>query len=177
MNQVQRKFLIDKIKERTKITVDALNKEDRDDAPPSLSNYLLHAVMSDKFELRSIEEIKETMRKKALGCKVGSTNWLGKDTWHTVSDREVLLKAEELFIIPEEYTKLWEEYKIKREKIRAQVAEIQIQSDTLITRIQLASDKTLDRMIAEVDDMGDISLMDTKLRMIGGTGEKLKELT
>ena len=176
MNQVQRKFLIDKIKEKTKVVVDALNSNVKDEQPPSLSNYLLHAVMSNTFELKTIEEMKETMRKRALGSKVGSTNWLGKNSWHTVSDNEVLLKAEEFFIIPEEYKKLWEEWRAQKTKSEKEIRTIQIQSDTLITRIQLASDKTLEKMIAEVDDMGDISLMDTKLKMLGGTGEKLKEL-
>jgi len=33
-------------------------------------------------------------------------------------------------------------------------------------RVQLASDKTLQKLINEVDDMGDLSLMDTKLKML-----------
>lgn len=36
------------------------------------------------------------------------------------------------------------------------------------------ADKTLKKMISEVDDMGDISLMDTKLKnMIGNSEQKL----
>jgi hypothetical protein len=169
MNQVQRKFLIDKIKERTKITVDAMSRETREDMPPSLTTYLLHAVMSNNFELRSTEELKETLRKKALTVKMGDTNWLGKSSWHTISDDEVLLKAHDFFVIPEEYKKMWNEWREKKNELEEKIRQIQLQSDTLITRIQLASDKVLEKMISEVDDMGDISLMDTKLKMIGGS--------
>lgn len=44
----------------------------------------------------------------------------------------------------------------------------------LVTRIQLASDKTLEKMISEVDDMGDVSLMDTKLKSLI-SGNKMVE--
>lgn len=47
-----------------------------------------------------------------------------------------------------------------------------MQSEGLCTRIQLASNKTLEKMIAEVDDMGDISLVDCTLKaLMSNTGE------
>ena len=173
MNQAQRTFLINKIKERTKSMTDALKKEDREDSPPSLSNYLLHAVMSDKFQLQDIETIKKTIKEKALTAKMGGSIWLGKSSWQTASDNEVVLKADQLFVIPEEWRKQWEIYRKEQDERQSQINEIQIQSDTLITRIQLASDKTLEKMISEIDDMGNISLMDTKLKILqGGTDTK-----
>ena len=41
--------------------------------------------------------------------------------------------------------------------------------NNLITRIRLASNKTLEKMINEIDDMGEISLFDKKLKQITGS--------
>lgn len=79
---------------------------------------------------------------------------------------EATIKIKDIFVIPKDYEALWEEYYKKCEEINKEIQQIQIESDTLVTRIQLASDKTLQKMIAEVDDMGDISLMDTKLKSL-----------
>lgn len=163
MNQTQRTFLIKKIEETVKVRQDALRRSEPE--APNLNNYLLHAVMSGNFEIRTQEEIKEMIRQKALNARAGDSHWLAGSG--AFSDRtEVHFKAYDLFIVPEEYKKLYDEYKVERDRIWKESAEITIQAETLITRIQLASDKTLQTMINEVDDMGNISLLDSKLKML-----------
>lgn len=162
MNQVQRNFLIKKIEETVKARIKAL--EDAKPEAPSLNNYLLHAVMSNNFDIISNEQIKELIRKMALKSK-DRDDWMG-NSWGSASKNKIFFNATDLFIVPEEYKKLWDEYAKERNRIEAEIGEIHIQADTLITRIQLASDKTLQTMINEVDDMGNISLMDSKLRLL-----------
>lgn len=50
------------------------------------------------------------------------------------------------------------------------------QFEGLCTRIQLASNKTLEKMIAEVDDMGDISLVDCTLKALLSSSPESKLL-
>lgn len=164
MNTQQRNYLIKKIEESVKIRVDALKSSEPQ--PPSLSNFLLHAVMSGTFEIRSNEEIKEMIRQKALTSK-DRDDWMG-NSWGNASKDKIIFQAKDFFIIPEEYQKRWDEYREKRKAIWDEVASIQSQADGLVTRITLASDKTLQTMINEVDDMGNISLMDTKLKLLTG---------
>lgn len=160
MNQTQRKFLIDKIQESVKSKIKAM--EDGIPEAPSINNYLLHAVMSGKFEIRSTEEIRETLLKKALNAK-GNEDWLGNH-WGMANKTLVAFRASEIFVLPAEYQIQADECRAKKNLIGQQVRDLRIQADTLITRIQLASDKTLQAMINEIDDMGNISLMDTKLK-------------
>lgn len=162
MNQAQRNFLIKKIEEKTKTEIKAL--EGCKPEAPSLSNYLLHAVMSGNFELKTVEHIKEVIRRKALNSKERS-GWLNNDRW---SDAGVTVSfnANDIFVIPDEYKLLSDEYWQKTKEINNKIRELYIQSETLITRIQLASDKTLQTLINEVDDMGNLSLMDTKMKQI-----------
>lgn len=162
MNQAQRSFLIKKISESVKARIDLLRRSLPE--PPSLNTWLLHYVLSDKFQIKSIEEIKESIRQKALKSKDWE-DWLG-NSWGSASKNNILFKADEIFIIPEEYKNLKSEYLRQTKEIEDQISELTIQSDTLITRIQLSSDKTLQKLISEVDDMGDISLIDTKLKLL-----------
>lgn len=169
MNQQQRKFLIEKIEKKTKITVDALKSSIPD--APSFSNYMMHAVMSGNYDIIDKDAIKALILKKALNSKEGRSDWMG-DSQAFGSRTQLAFKPKEIFIVPEEYTTIHNEYAAKRKQIEDDIAAIQIQCDTLVTRIQLASDKTLQKMINEVDDMGDISLIDTTLKSISqGTND------
>lgn len=162
MNQSQRNFLIKKIEDTVKSKIK--NLEDSKPEYPCLNNYLLHAVMSGNFELKPNEKIKKILLQKALNAK-GNEDWLG-NYWGMANKSLVAFKADEIFVIPDEYRERAENCKIKQCEIQEQINTLRIQSETLITRIQLASDKTLQKMINEVDDMGDISLIDTKLKYL-----------
>lgn len=163
MNQAQRNFLINKIKEQVKSMENAYgHRED----PPSLNIYLLHAVMSGNFKIKSTEELKEIIRQRALQSKERE-DWLVGSTGGWSNDRaSISFKADEFFEVPEEYKKLKEEHDMRKAKMDKELSDFRLQADTLITRIQLASDKTLQTMINEIDDMGNLSLMESKLRLL-----------
>ncbi len=165
MNQAQRNFLIKKIEDQVKITCDALKEQKPEQ--PNLNNWLLHAVLSDNFELQSIESIKETLRQKALNA-TRDVNWLTgeRESGWGGNGRGVGFKVSEIFILSDDYKQKRDSFLAASNGIDEKIKTVRMQAETLITRIQLASDKTLDKMINEVDDMGDISLMDTKIRYL-----------
>lgn len=164
MNQAQRNFLIKKIEDRAKELIDALKQS----LPkkPEASNYLLHAVLSGTFQIKTNDEIKEAIRQKAVRGASSSRNEWMSDPWGRVTPNEISLKVSDIFILPEEYTKQRDEYEAKENEVYEQIQTIKIQTETLIIRIQLASDKTLQTMINEVDNMGNLSLIDTKLKAL-----------
>ena len=121
------------------------------------------------FEIRNTDEIKELIRQKALNSKQGDSSWLSKikGCYSAFGNsKDLVFKADDFFIIPSEYKILNDKYIEETQKIKLQISELLIEKDTLVTRIQLASDKILDKMINEVDDMGDISLIHTKLKYL-----------
>lgn len=162
MNQAQRNFLIKKIEETAKVRIDALKRSVPE--APSLNNYLLHAVMSNNFEIKNTEQLKEMIRQFALKA-TNRDDWMG-NSWGSATKDGIHFRAKDFFIVPDEYQKLYDDYKAAKDKANEEIYLTQIQADTLITRIQLASDKTLQSMVNEVDDMGNLSLIDTKLKAL-----------
>lgn len=164
MNQTQRQFLIDKITKSVKDQIKEL--EDSKPKPPNLSNYLLHAVMSGNFEIISNEEIKALIVAKALKGKSGE-NWLGSRYAFGNNDaREIYFSLTDFFIIPPAYKELRNDYIEKVKAVDQQVYQLNIQLETLVTRIQLASNGTLQQVISEVDDMGNLSLFDSSMKRL-----------
>ena len=164
MNQAQRTFLITKIRENVQVKINEIKKEKI--SPPNLSNYLFHAVMSDKLVLKTNQQILEVVKQKALKAK-GGEHWMtNKSSFYGNDETAIEFMASEIFEIPPEFKVLWEEYREKCREVDDKVKTLEAETDTLITRIQLASDKVLEQLIKEVDDMGNITLMNTNIKLL-----------
>lgn len=163
MNQVQRKFLIDRITSTIKTKIDILNKSK---IPfPSASNYIFRAVLNNDLKLQSEDVIKYAIKDKALKAKEGE-NWLSGQRMGFEKERVITLQIQDLIQLPEDYKEELKRVTSENSKIEEDIKGLRIQLDTIEVRIQLASDKTLQRLITEVDDMGDISLIDTKMKLL-----------
>lgn len=163
MNNTQRKFLIEKIQEKTKAKIEALKKERMD--YPNASNYFFKAIMNDTLELRSPEIIKSALKLKALNAREGE-NWLSNDRTGWEKEKVVKLKIEELLVLPDDYTKEVNKVTEFNKSIQEKINELNLYLDTIEMRIQLASDKTLLALINDIDDMGDIRLIDSNLKLL-----------
>jgi hypothetical protein len=160
MNNQQRKYLVDKITAATEVQIKMLreSKPER----PNLSNYLLHAVMSGTVQLRDNAHLLAVIKNKAL--KSTRDNWLN-DRWSSTKE-EITLDVADVFVIPEDYRTICAEFEAKVRKIDEEIYALHQKKDGLVTRITLASDKTLQNLINEVDDMGNLSLVDTTLKAL-----------
>lgn len=162
MNQAQRKYLIDKITERTKAKIKELNNSKID--YPNASNWIFKAILSDNLQIQSQEHILNALKTKALASKEGE-NWLSSERgW--ASEKYVKLNLKDLIVLPEDFYSAMEDASKHNAKINEEINLLQSQLDAIELRIQLASDKTLQKMINEVDDMGELSLIDTKLKLL-----------
>ncbi len=163
MNQVQRKFLIDKIQEKTKAKVKELR--DSELQYPSASNYIFKAALNNELKLRSEEHILKAIKNKALNAKEGA-NWLSEERMGSNKESTIRLDLTDVIDLPLDYFKEFERVKSFNNNIRKEIGELNIYLDTIEVRIQLASDKTLSQIIKDVDDIGDIKLIDSSLKLL-----------
>lgn len=167
MNSTQRKYLVDKITERIKSKISVLESSKPEGI--SLNVYMLHRVMSNDFEIKSNEELKKVILEKALKAgqnKSYREDWLG-NSWGNATKGNVAFDLNEFFIVPQEYLDMIEKRKEEINKIHAEIFDLRTQLETMEVRIMLASDKALQNIVNDVDDLGDIRLIDSKIKLIG----------
>lgn len=163
MNATQRKFLVEKIQEKVKEKIKELEKQFL--TYPSASNYIFKAALNDALSLQPSEKILDSIKQKALKAKAGK-NWLSEESMGYGAETTIKLLIEELVVLPDDYKKEKEKVEQHNDALRKEIDQLKIQLNTIEVRIQLASDKNLQKLINEVDDMGDLSLMDTKLKLL-----------
>lgn len=174
MNQKQRDFLIERI---TK-TCNAQLKELRESMPkkPNLSNYLLSEVAAGTFKIVDNNRIMELISEKIINAKAGE-NWMAYGGFSSAyknafsrddrrDDDIINFLAEELFIVSDKYRAAKEKYEAEKQAIEKQMEEISLSMDGLVARIQLSSDKALDTLIVEMDNIGDLKLVDLRLKEV-----------
>jgi hypothetical protein len=170
MNSQQRKFLIDKITEKTKIRIKALESEIPKD--PDVEMLWLMQAIEGKLKLRPTEEIlgyfHEKAKERAEKDPSTRNSWYDVDSsmWGAARNVYAKIPISILFESPAGLDELKENYRLKRAEIESQIDELRRQLEMLEIRINLASDKTLQTMINEIDDMGNISLLDTKIKYL-----------
>lgn len=164
MNATQRKFLIEKIQDKTKKTIEVLKNSRL--SYPSASNHIFRAILNDNLKLQHESVIMQALKTKALNAKEGE-NWLSRERMGFYKETTVMLDITSLIHLPDDYSKEVERVKQHNESINKKIEELSIQLDTIEVRIQLASDNTLKKLINEVDDMGEVSLIDSKLKLLG----------
>lgn len=163
MNTTQRKFLIERIQQKTKDKIKELDKCIIN--YPSIDNYIFKAILTDNLELQPSEVILSSLKAKAIRAKAGE-NWLSEDRMGAYKSTTIRIDIEELIKLPKDYNNELKRVKEHNIKINEEIKLLKIQLETIEVRIQLASDKTLHNLINEIDDMGSLSLLDEKLKML-----------
>jgi hypothetical protein len=163
MNAQQRKFLIERIQIKTKARISELEKTKLN--YPNVPNYLFKAILSGKLELQPDEHTMSILKERALKAKEGA-NWLSDQSNGWEKFTTIKLQVEDLIVIPEDYKKEREMVVEHNEKVDEEIKSLRMQLETVEMRVQLASDKTLQKLINEVDDMRELSLIDTKIKFL-----------
>jgi len=163
MNASQRKFLIEKIQNTTRKRIQELT--DSKKKYPSVSNYLFKAILQDQLELESEEHILAALKRKAL-AGTEDKNWLSNQYMGYEKYSTVTLQVSDLIVLPEDYKKELDNVREFNKSIDEEITLLKAQLNTVEMRVQLASDNVLQKLINEVDDMGDLSLIDTKIKLL-----------
>jgi hypothetical protein len=174
MNQDQRKFLIEQVQKTCRIQADVL----RSKMPkrPSLNNYLVAAFLDNTIKFNDIERLKVNMRENVIrfGTSQRLINESDDDDYYSRSRRSektnlVTVRAEDLFIVPENYKTALAEYEKIKKEIEDEIEKLEATTNTIVMKVQLGSSATMDKLIMQIDSMGDLKLMNTQLML--GDGE------
>lgn len=169
MNQDQRKYLINEVDSTLRKQVEELEKQKP--VHPSLNNYLISAFMDNTIEFADLSPLKEKIKERVL--KMGREDVLieedSEDNWYSGRRRRsedkntyVKLLADEIFVIPESYKKHLKEYQDKVDELNGKIKQIQAQAKTITMKIQIGSPAALNKLVTEVDNLADLSIMNSQ---------------
>lgn len=170
MNQEQRKYLISQVDSTLRQQVEELEKQKP--KQPSLNNYLIAAFMDNSIQFADLNPLKEKIRDRVL--KMGKDDVLieenDEDNWYSGRRRRndtqnsyVKLLAEEVFVIPEDYTKALKEYQEKIDEIEGKIKQLNAQCKTITMKIQIGSAGVLDKLVQQIDNMADLNIINNQL--------------
>lgn len=173
MNQEQRKFLIDQVRR----TFEKQEKKLVKPKPPSLNNYLVAAVLDGTIKYKSIAVLSSCVKKAVLALGPSDTFIKRESRWGSYDndDEEPVLSMNPnvIFEYPKAYIEAEEEYKRLRDAYEAACEELANLRDTIIMKIQIGSNEVLSRIIQDVDNMGDLRIINTNLML----GEPKKQIS
>lgn len=166
MNQEQRKFLIEKItatfKEKTKALESGLPEE------PELDKHLIGAVLSKTVKLQEPKEMLKRIEKYVK--ELNSAELVKKEHYYgrKRKDEEELLRIapECIFQMPESFIEAKKKYDEKKAVYDQEIKALTAQKDTLILKIQIGSNAILDKLIMQVDSLGDLDIFSNQLSLI-----------
>lgn len=174
MNQKQREFLIKKVENVHTRQARDLKKPQR----PSFSNYIIAAVLDGSVRLKKSEELYATIKDRVLNMSSNDNSMFNTKSrrWNDDDDEDDIfeINAKDMFEEPEGHKIAWKEYQDKMDAYNKAVLDLDSTKDTLIMKIQIGSDKVLDRLIEEADNLADLSLMNEQLTLKSGPSKQLK---
>ena len=138
---------------------------------PSLNNYLVAAFLDGTIEFADIDTLKAKMRETVL--RFGSHESLihDEDRWDR-REPYVAVKPEDLFVIPQPYLDKLAEYEGIKKEIEAKMEALEATKDTIVMKIQVGSPKVLDRLVEQIDNLGDLDLLNNQLMLVAGKGDQ-----
>jgi len=168
MNDKQRDYLIKTVKSTFDNEVGILKKSKR--KKPSLNNYLIAAFLDNSIEFADIENMKAKMREAVI--KMPSEAKLlevKENRWDSDAESDetgnVKVPVELIFKIPEAYKEEFRLWKEENDEINNKISQLQSQLKTIEVKIQLGSNQQLDKLIQEADNLGEISLINSRLML------------
>lgn len=171
MNQDQRKFLIDQVTKTCANQVEALKS--KMPKKPSLNNYLVAACLDGSLLMNDIELLRDRIKQAVLNLgpnealvSEDNSNWRNSNDKHI--KQKVTLEAEDIFVFPEAYIKAKEEYMRNKAALEEEINALIAQRDTIIMKIQIGSNNILDKLVLQIDSMGDLNLMNSQLMLGAG---------
>lgn len=166
MNQKQREFLIGKIEAENKRKISALEGAIPDE--PELEVYITRSILEKKLKMKPSEEIFQHLFDRVSNKTDSSHSLLDTENGFrsSIRGKVIKMKMDAICELPEDFIVKQNEYKLKKAAAMKEIREIQEGMETLITRIHLASNSVLDSLVGEIDDMGNLSLIDSTLKQI-----------
>ena len=167
MNQDQRKYLIAQVEKTCHKQIDELKS--KIPIKPSLNNYLVASFLDNTIQFADIEELKVKMRTAVLNYGVGKALVRESNDYYygrRSEDRKpntVEVVAEDLFIIPQIYKDALAVYEAEVASINDKIKTLNATRETIVMKIQIGSSSTMDKLVMQIDNMGDLDLVNNQL--------------
>lgn len=162
VNQKQREFLIAAVDKQFKAEREKLGQ--RKPVAPSLNNYLTAAILDGSFDMHSPSAIRESIRRRVRDLGKGESlldgsgrHW-GRSRDNDEGDDVIALPARLLFVAPPEYAKALSEYEKAMEKWKQEDSALESAVNAMRLKIQIGSDKALETLISQADQLCSMSL-------------------
>lgn len=178
MNKEQRRYLVDNVTS----TYNAKKEELEDTIPeePLLNNYIIGAFLDNSVKILDEKTIKANLKKvvEALGSEdfVESESMYRRRSGRSAKDegewQYIKIDPEDILEMPESYKIARAEWEKKKAEVDNQIKALTAQKDSLVLRINIGSNAILDKLITQVDSLGDLDLFSNKLSLIAEGIEK-----
>ncbi len=183
MNQDQRKFLIKKVEEEYNSQAKSLKETIRE--KPLMRDYVLGQALNGGLELKSNDVIKEIVIKDAK-IKAGSMMKVDDDIGYgrrrrynrydddddddddSEEKEEISFRLIDIFVIPPAYNEEVTKWRARRKEILKNIRLLESTRDSIILKIQIGSSIMLDKIVAQVDALGDLNLFNDRLQLVAG---------
>lgn len=174
MNQKQREFLEKHIQKQCAEQLELLNKQRP--KKPSLNNYIVAAILDGSFEVQPFEHIRERIRGRALELGAGETLTESSDKWirsrrHRDDDDEedeVKLAVDDVLVLPPAYIEARAKYEAELKEWEQKLNQIEAIKTTLLLKVNIGSNETLGKLIAQADNLADLNLINNQLQITDG---------
>jgi len=124
-----------------------------------------------------MESLPDKIHERVLKLGKSDTFVKEKDDWNRRKSNEdtVTLGAEDIFIYPPEYLEALADWKKKKKAHDRERLTIEGRRDAIIVKITIGSDKTLEKLVNQADQLIDLDLDQTQLLLTDGGSQKQLE--
>lgn len=177
MNQQQRAYLINQVERRYRKLRDELEKQFQD--VPSMEKYVVRALVRGELKIQPTEVLMANLEARVDDKnfnKLLETRGYYKYRYSKMEENDDIIefKAMDFFVLPDDFVKAYDEVQEHNGEVQAKIDELNAQERQLVLRLNLASPKTLDNLIGEVDGMGELSLFENAMSLLEPTNEPKK---
>lgn len=182
MNQKQREYLVDQVSKNHRAQVEKLQA--KIPQRPKLNNYLVAAFLDGSIQFNDMEKLRVKLRERALLSGTEGITVVEEDDddgfslhrrGRRIAKQAISIEASDLFVLPPEYVEALRIWKEMRDEINIQIEQLNASFRTVNMKLQIGSDKVLDKLIEQADNLADINLLNSAMVSLGG-GEN-KQLT
>lgn len=175
MNKEQRTYLINEVKTAHEKQIKILSESIP--PKPSLNTYVVAALIEGKLQFKDLEGLKAKLVRKAktMGAGVQIVKNTSKDYRNTGPVTEYIeIEVEDLVEVPESYRQANNEHAAFKAEAEAKIEALAQNMKSLTLRLTIGSNAILDKMIEEVDAMGEMSLIGETLLLSEGKQDQVK---
>lgn len=185
MNQEQRRFLISKVEQTYKSQVEEL--KDQIPQEPTINNHVVGVFLDKSVQILDSKVIKENLIKLVKRMDkddelVTQTiddgyyrRGMGKKIWKD-QQFQISIPPEAIMVLPKSYVEEKEEWDKISKDVGDKITALGNQKDLLILKINIGSNQILDKLINQVDSLGDLDLFSNKLSLLASDVEKSGKL-